>query len=79
MTRENLDVASNLGLQQKVSNFIKWLSHLRRTPQELAVYSSLSYTLKRVGSESAEMRAYAAEGLGGVDHVHARRAAYQMR
>ena len=70
MTRENVDVASNLSLQQKVSKFIKRLSH-RDGPVRNWRYIPTHILLRKLRSESAEMRAYAAEGLGGVGDVHA--------
>ena len=70
MTRETVDVASNLSLQQRVSKFIKWFSH-RDGPLRNWRYIPTHILLRKLRSESAEMRAYAAEGLGGVGDVHA--------
>ena len=70
MTHENIDPASNLSLKQKVHKFIKWLSH-RDGPVRNWRYIPTHVLLRKLRSESAEMRAYAAEGLGGVGDVHA--------
>jgi HEAT repeat protein len=70
MTRETVDSASNLSLQQKVRKFIKWISH-RNSPVRNWRYIPTHVLLRKLRSESAEMRAYAAEGLGGVGGVHA--------
>ncbi len=70
MTREIVDAPSNLSLQQKVRNFIKSLSH-RDGPVRNWRYFPTRVLLRKLQSESAEMRAYAAEGLGGVGDVHA--------
>ena len=70
MTRETVDSASNRSLQQKVSKFIRWLSH-RDGPVRNWRYIPTHVLLRKLKSESAEMRAYAAEGLGGVGDVHA--------
>ena len=70
MTRENMNPASNLSLKQKVHKFTKWLSH-RDGPVRNWRYIPTHVLLRKLRSESAEMRAYAAEGLGGVGDVHA--------
>lgn len=70
MTRETTDPGSNLSLQQKVRKFISWLSH-RDGPVRNWRYIPTHVLLRKLKSESAEMRAYAAEGLGGVGDVHA--------
>ena len=70
MARETVDAASNLSLQQKVLKFIKWLPH-RDGPVRNWRYFPTRVLLRKLRSESAEMRAYAAEGLGGVGDVHA--------
>ena len=70
MTHETVDAASNLSLQQKVLKFIKWFSH-RDGPVRNWRYFPTRVLLQKLKSESAEMRAYAAEGLGGVGDVHA--------
>ena len=70
MTRETTDSAANLSLSQKASKFIKWLAH-RSGPVRNWRYIPTHVLLRKLRSESAEMRAYAAEGLGGVGDVHA--------
>lgn len=70
MTRETVDAASNLSLSQKARKFIKWLSH-SDGPVRNWRYIPTHVLLRKLQSESAEMRAYAAEGLGGVGDVHA--------
>ena len=70
MTRETVDATSNLSAQQKVRKFIKQLSH-RDGPLRNWRYFPTRVLLRKLQSESAEMRAYAAEGLGGVGDVHA--------
>ena len=70
MTHENIDPASNLSLKQKIHKFIKWISH-RDGPLRNWRYIPTHVLLRKLRSESAEMRAYAAEGLGGVGDVHA--------
>ena len=70
MTRETVDADSSLSLQQKVHKFIKRLSH-RDGPVRNWRYIPTHVLLRKLKSESAEMRAYAAEGLGGVGDVHA--------
>ena len=70
MTRETVDSGPNLSLQQKARKFISWLSH-RDGPVRNWRYIPTHVLLRKLQSESAEMRAYAAEGLGGVGDVHA--------
>ena len=70
MARETADSSSNLSLQQKARKFIGWLSH-RDGPVRNWRYIPTHVLLRKLKSESAEMRAYAAEGLGGVGDVHA--------
>lgn len=70
MARETVDVASNLSLSQKIRKSITWLSH-RDGPVRNWRYFPTRVLLRKLQSESAEMRAYAAEGLGGVGDVHA--------
>lgn len=70
MARETVDAAANLSLSRKVRKFIKWLSH-REGPLRNWRYIPTHVLLRKLQSESAEMRAYAAEGLGGVGDVHA--------
>ena len=70
MRRETLDSSSNLSLQQKVRKFIKLLSH-RDGPARNWRYIPTHLLLRKLRSESAEMRAYAAEGLGGIGDANA--------
>lgn len=70
MARETVDAGSSLSLQQKARKFIGWLSH-RDGPVRNWRYIPTHVLLRKLRSESAEMRAYAAEGLGGVGDVHA--------
>lgn len=70
MARETADSTSNLSLTQKVYKLIKWLLH-RSGPARNWRYIPTHLLLRKLQSESAEMRAYAAEGLGGVGDVHA--------
>ena len=70
MTRETADAGSSLSLQQKGRKFINWLSH-RDGPVRNWRYIPTHLLLRKLRSESAEMRAYAAEGLGGVGNAHA--------
>ncbi|MDE0553942.1 MAG: HEAT repeat domain-containing protein [Candidatus Poribacteria bacterium] len=70
MTRETVGSASSLSLKQKADKFIRRLLHrdgLFRNWRYIPTY----LLLRKLKSESAEMRAYAAEGLGGVGDVHA--------
>ena len=70
MTRETVDSASNSSVQQKVWKFLKWISH-RNSPVRNWRYIPTHLLLRKLRSESSEMRAYAAEGLGGVGDAHA--------
>ena len=70
MTRETVDAGSNLSLQQKARKFIGWLLN-RDGPVRNWRYIPSYILLRNLRSESSEMRAYAAEGLGGVGDVHA--------
>lgn len=65
MARETIDPSSSLSLQQRVLKFVKLLSH-RDGPVRNWRYFPTHVLLRKLKSESAEMRAYAAEGLGGV-------------
>lgn len=57
-------------LQQKTGKFITWLSD-SEGPLRNWRYFPTRLLLRKLRSESAEMRAYAAEGLGGVGDLHA--------
>ena len=70
MRRETVGSAPKLSLKQKVQKFITWLLH-RDGPARNWRYIPTYLLLRKLRSESAEMRAYAAEGLGGVGDVHA--------
>ena len=70
MSRERTNANSSLSPQQKVRKFIGWLLH-RDGPARNWRYIPTHVLLRKLRSESAEMRAYAAEGLGGVGDVHA--------
>ena len=70
MARETADSSSSLSVQQKVRKFISRLSH-RDGPVRNWRYIPTHVLLRKLKSESAEMRAYAAEGLGGIGDVHA--------
>ena len=70
MTRETVDTGSSLSLQQKVRKFIRWFLH-RNGPVRNWRYIPTQVLLRKLKSESAEMRAYAAEGLGGIGDVNA--------
>ena len=70
MTRETTDAGSNRSPQRKVRKFIRWISH-RDGPVRNWRYIPTHVLLRKLRSESAEMRAYAAEGLGGVGDGHA--------
>ena len=70
MRRETVGSAPKLSLKQKVHNFIKSLLDVNG-PARNWRYVPTHLLLRKLRSESAEMRAYAAEGLGGVGNVHA--------
>ena len=70
MIRETADSGSSLSLQQKVRKFIKSLPR-QDGPVRNWRYIPTQVLLRKLQSESAEMRAYAAEGLGGVGDSHA--------
>ena len=70
MTRETVDSGHSSSTKQKIHKFIRWLSH-QDGPVRNWRYIPTYLLLRKLRSESAEMRAYAAEGLGGVGDVHA--------
>ncbi len=70
MLPETVDSASSLSLKQKAHKFIKGLLH-QDGPVRNWRYIPTHLLLRKLRSESAEMRAYAAEGLGGVGDIHA--------
>ncbi len=55
---------------QKIRRLIRFLSH-KDGPLRSWRYFPTRFLLRKLRSESAEMRAYAAEGLGGVGDSHA--------
>ncbi len=61
---------SDQSLQQKIRRLIQLLLH-KDGPLRNWRYFPTRLLLRKLRSESAEMRAYAAEGLGGVGDVHA--------
>ena len=61
---------SDQSRQQKIRRLIQLLSH-KDGPLRNWRYFPTRLLLRKLQSESAEMRAYAAEGLGGVGDVHA--------
>ena len=76
MTRETIASGSSSSLKEKVRKFIGWLLHAQG-PVRSWRYIPTHLLLRKLKSESAEMRAYAAEGLGGVGDVACCRAAHQ--
>ena len=70
MTRETVDSGYSLSTKQKIHKFIRWLSH-RDGPVRNWRYIPTYLLLRKLRSESAEMRAYAAEGLGGIGDAYA--------
>ena len=70
MTRVEKIQSSSLSPQQKVGKFIRWFLH-RNGPVRNWRYIPTQVLLRKLKSESAEMRAYAAEGLGGIGDVNA--------
>lgn len=70
MARETLNSVSELSLQQKIRRVLSWLSH-PAGPIRNWRYIPTRLLLRKLRSESAEIRAYAAEGLGAVGDVHA--------
>ena len=70
MARETLNSVSGLSLQQKIRRVISWLSH-PDGPLRNWRYVPTRMLLRKLQSESAEIRSYAAEALGSVGDVHA--------
>ena len=56
--------------QRKIRRLVRFLSH-KDGPLRNWRFFPTRFLLRKLRSESAEMRAYAAEGLGGVGDVHA--------
>ena len=70
MARESSNSVSDLSLRQKISRLIILLSR-KDGPLRNWRFFPTRVLLRKLRSESAEMRAYAAEGLGNVGDVHA--------
>lgn len=70
MTQKASGPAPNRSLSQKIRDIIQWLSH-RDGPLRNWRYIPTRLLLRKLRSESHEMRAYAAEGLGSIGDVHA--------
>ena len=70
MTRDSSNPLSGLSPQQKLRRFMHILTH-KDGPLRNWRYFPTRFLLRKLRSDSAEIRAYAAEGLGGVGDVHA--------
>ena len=70
MTQKASGPDANRSLSQKIRAIIRWLSH-RDGPLRNWRYIPTRLLLRKLRSESHEMRAYAAEGLGSIGDVHA--------
>ncbi|MYF98714.1 HEAT repeat domain-containing protein [Candidatus Poribacteria bacterium] len=70
MARDTSNSVSNQYNQNKVRRLIRFLSH-KDGPLRNWRYFPSRLLRRKLRSDSAEMRAYAAEGLGGVGDVHA--------
>ena len=70
MARESSNSVSDLSLQQKIRRLIILLSR-KDGPLRNWRFFPTRVLLRKLRSESAEMRAYAAEGLGNIGDVHA--------
>ncbi len=70
MARESSNSVSDLSLQEKIRRLIILLS-CKDGPLRNWRFFPTRVLLRKLRSESAEMRAYAAEGLGNVGDVHA--------
>ena len=70
MTQNTNGPVANRSLPQKIRGFIHWLAH-RDGPLRNWRYIPTRLLLRKLRSESPEIRAYAAEGLGSVGGVHA--------
>ena len=70
MARESSNSVSDLSLRQKIRRLIILLSR-KDGPLRNWRFFPTRVLLRKLRSESAEMRAYAAEGLGNVGDVHA--------
>ena len=70
MARESSNSVSDLSLRQKIRRLIILLSR-KDGPLRNWRFFPTRVLLRKLRSESAEMRAYAAEGLGNIGDVHA--------
>lgn len=70
MTQNTNGPVANRPLSQKIRAVLRWLSH-RDGPLRNWRYIPTRLLLRKLRSESYEIRAYAAEGLGTVGDVHA--------
>lgn len=70
MANESPDSFSELSMNQKVRRFVHILTH-KHGPLRNWRYFPTRFLLRKLRSDSADIRAYAAEGLGGVGDVHA--------
>ncbi len=70
MARDTSNTASDRSIQNKIRSLIHLLSH-RDGPLRNWRYFPSKLLRRKLRSDSAEMRAYAAEGLGNVGDVHA--------
>ncbi len=70
MTQKANRPVANRSLSQKIRRLIHWLSH-RDGPLRNWRYIPTRLLLRKLRSESYEIRAYAAEGLGSIGDVHA--------
>ncbi len=70
MTQKANGPDANRSLSQKIRAIIHWLLH-RNGPLRNWRYIPTRLLLRKLRSESYEIRAYAAEGLGSIGDVHA--------
>lgn len=70
MSAENSNSQSEISTQRRIRRFIHLLAH-KDGPLRNWRYFPTRFLLRKLRSDSAEIRAYAAEGLGGVGDVHA--------
>ena len=70
MANESSNSFSGLSPQQKLRRFVHILIH-KHGPLRNWRYFPTRFLLRKLRSDSADIRAYAAEGLGGVGDIHA--------
>ena len=70
MASDSSNSLSGLSPQQKIRRLMQILTH-KDGPLRSWRYFPTRFLLRKLRSDSAEIRAYAAEGLGGVGDVHA--------